>query len=105
MPAENPYSTPRTNTARTLLHSTAPSRVKWATTGFFIVWAAFATLGCFGLYQDHLYALSLPPGQPRCGNGAFAAMLCIFPVGPFFGSLGALAGLVLANIVAPKTNP
>lgn len=76
-----------------------PSKLRWGTVGFFVVWCFFAAMGVFGLYQDAQYAATLPPG-PRCGNGVLAAMLMIFPVGPVFGTFGFAVGACAAWLVA-----
>ena len=55
------------------------------------------------MYLDFQYAATLPPGAARCGNGAFGAMMLIFPVGPFLGVLGAVVGFLSALLCDAST--
>ena len=74
------------------------SKMRWALVGFVIACAPIAGLGVFGLYAEVQYSATLPPDTRRCGNGAMAAMLLIFPISQVFGCIGGFVGFISAVI-------
>lgn len=54
--------------------------------------------GLYGLYREHVYAASLPPGQAHCGMGALAALMIILVGTPMFGFVGAIGGWIAAKL-------
>jgi hypothetical protein len=96
-----PNSVPNAN-----LQGASPKPKRWAAIGFAVGCVPIAALGTYGLYADALYAATLPPDMPRCGNPAMAAMFTIFPISPVLGGVGALVGYVSAIVCDAATcNP
>lgn len=98
----NPYEP--VDASASHINAIAPSRCRWTVVGFILASTPFVMLGVYGLYFDAQYAATLPPGTPRCGNSAIAAMLLIFPVSPFFGSIGAVVGFISAVVYQRATS-
>ena len=94
--SSNPYEPARV--VQESIELNPANRRRWAAFGFLITCLPIAACGAYGLYNDAKYAASLPPDTPRCGNGALAAMLVIFPISPMIGCFGAAIGLTSAII-------
>lgn len=79
-----------------------PSRRRWAAIGFLSVCLPIGSLGVYGLYVDACHADRFPPDEPRCGNGAMAAMFFIFPIAPVLGLIGAAVGYGSATAICEE---
>ncbi|WP_461509425.1 hypothetical protein [Rhodopirellula baltica] len=97
MTTRNPYRSPAAPASTGVSHHLR-SRKRWATIGFASGLLPSALFGAFGLYNESVYAASLPPGEVQCGMGTLAAMMFIFPVAPILGLIGAAFGWVAAII-------
>jgi hypothetical protein len=94
MHVDNPYLSPASY-GGTMASQTRRARVIRMTLGFLFGASPPAIFGVYGIYQFKVFAASLPPGTPLCGNSFLESMALIVCVAPILGLIGAVVVRVL----------
>ena len=93
---DNPYQSPGRPSQP--VDETDRSRWRRVIVAFAVASAAPVAFGMYRMYQHQIYVASLEPNEASCGTGAFGALIMIFVVGPFCGSVGAGTGWIMSGM-------
>lgn len=74
------------------------STSRWVAIAAFAPFTLTVLFGGYGIHQESLSAVALPPGTPRCGMGMLAAIIIAGIGGPIMSVVGGLTGFVASKL-------
>lgn len=98
MTSSNPYESSTLQSPDAVSMHVPRSVSRWVLIGCLLAAAGPVALGAYGLHRESVYAASLPPGTPMCGNGMLMALAVMIVGGPLFGLVGGFFGWLASKV-------